>query len=117
MLSRSTKCIEELSFYQPPHATIIKWLTDAIKGMLFDITECPPVREGDSWPIRPLGRSSGYFAVVTSAISREWSLAVSSVRPRTWTVVGSEVMVRRYERFNTRVRVCEEAAFLVILII
>jgi hypothetical protein len=53
MLSTSTKCIQELSFSQPIHAVIIGWLMKAIKGMIFNVTERPPVREGSAWPMRP----------------------------------------------------------------
>ena len=53
MLSRRTKCIEELGFYQSLHATIIRWLVDAIKAKILDVIERPPIREGDVWPVRP----------------------------------------------------------------
>ena len=53
MLSRSTKYIEEFSFSQPIHAVIIRWLMDAVKGRIFNVTERPPVREGNAWPMRP----------------------------------------------------------------
>jgi hypothetical protein len=53
MLLRSTKCIEELGFYQPLHATIIRWLVDAIKARVLDVMELPPIREGNAWPMRP----------------------------------------------------------------
>jgi hypothetical protein len=53
MLSRSAKCIEELSFSQPIHAVIIRWLMEAIKARIFNVTEWPPVREGNAWPMRP----------------------------------------------------------------
>ena len=52
MLFRS-KCIEELRFYQPLHATIIRWLTDAIKARILDVIARPPIREGNAWLIRP----------------------------------------------------------------
>ena len=51
MLSRRTKCIDELGFYQPLHATIIRWLMDAIKARILDVIERPPIREGNAWPI------------------------------------------------------------------
>ncbi len=53
ILSRRTKCIEELGFYQPLHATIIRWLVDAIKAKDFNVIERPPIREGNAWPMRP----------------------------------------------------------------
>ena len=53
MLSKSTKCIEELSFSQPIHAIIIRWLMDAVKAKIFNVTEWPPVREGNAWLMRP----------------------------------------------------------------
>ena len=53
MLCRKTKCIEELGFYQPLHATIIKWLVDAINARTLNVIERPPIREGNAWPMRP----------------------------------------------------------------
>ena len=53
MLCRKTKCIEELEFYQPLHATIIKWLVDAINARVLNVIERPPIREGNAWPMRP----------------------------------------------------------------
>ena len=61
MLSGSTKCIEELSFYQPLHATITRWLEDAIKGKILNVTEGPPIREGNAWPMRPFEEDGGVF--------------------------------------------------------
>ena len=52
MILKKTKCIEELRFYQPLHATTIRWLVSAIKGKLLDVIERPPVREGNAWPMR-----------------------------------------------------------------
>jgi len=54
MLHREIKCIEELGFYQPLHATIIKWLVDAINGRILNVIEQPPIREGTAWPMRPI---------------------------------------------------------------
>ena len=54
ILSKGTKCIEELRFYQPLHAAIIRWLVDAIKAKNLDVMERPPIREGNAWPMRPL---------------------------------------------------------------
>jgi len=48
-----TKCIEKLWFYQPLHAMIIRWLIDAIKTKVLNVTKGPPVRQGDGWPMRP----------------------------------------------------------------
>ena len=53
MLLGKTKCIEELGFYQPLHATIIRWLVDAIHTRTLDVRERPPIREGNAWPMRP----------------------------------------------------------------
>ena len=53
MLRKEMKCIEELGFYQPLHATIIKWLVDAISARILNVIERPPVREGNAWPMRP----------------------------------------------------------------
>jgi hypothetical protein len=60
MLLRNTKCIEELGFYQLLHATIIKWLVDAIKARILDVIERPPIREGNTWPMRPF-EAEGVF--------------------------------------------------------
>jgi len=53
MLRKEMKCIEELGFYQPLHATIIKWLVDAINARILNVIERPPIREGNAWPMRP----------------------------------------------------------------
>ncbi len=53
ILSKGTKCIEELGFYQPLHARIIRWLVDAIGARVLDMIERPPIREGNAWPMRP----------------------------------------------------------------
>ena len=53
ILRKKMKCIEELGFYQPLHATIIKWLVDAINAKVLNVIERPPVREGNAWPMRP----------------------------------------------------------------
>jgi len=53
MLRKGTKCIEELGFYQPLHATITKWLVDAIGARTLNVIERPPSREGNAWPMRP----------------------------------------------------------------
>ena len=60
MILKKTKCIEELGFYQPLHATIIRWLVDAIKGRLLDVIEWPPIRKGNAWPMRPF-EAEGVF--------------------------------------------------------
>ena len=60
ILSKGTKCIEELGFYQPLHATIIRWLVDAIKAKNVDVIERPPIREGNGWPMRPLEAEQTY---------------------------------------------------------
>ena len=60
MLLKKTKCIEELGFYQPLHATIIGWLVDAIKARTLNVIERPPIRESDAWPIRPF-EAEGVF--------------------------------------------------------
>jgi hypothetical protein len=60
MLLGKTKCIEELGFCQPLHATIIRWLVDAIKARVLDVMERPPIREGNAWPMRPL-EADGVF--------------------------------------------------------
>ena len=54
ILSRRTKCIDELGFYQPLHGTIIRWLVDAIKARILDVKQRPLIREGNAWPMRPL---------------------------------------------------------------
>jgi hypothetical protein len=61
LLSNATKCIEELSFHQPLHATIAEWLSGAIKAKFFNVTERPPVREGNAWPMRPFGECEYIF--------------------------------------------------------
>jgi len=61
ILSKATKCIDELSFYHPLHATIIRWLTDTIKAKVLNTTEQPPVREGNAWPIRPFDKDKRIF--------------------------------------------------------
>ena len=48
ILLRKTKYIEELRFYQPLHATIIRWLVDAIKARILNVIERPPNREGNA---------------------------------------------------------------------
>jgi len=53
MLRKEMKCIEELGFYQPLHATIIMWLVDAINARILNVIERPPIREGNAWPMRP----------------------------------------------------------------
>ena len=53
MLSRRTKCIKELGFYQSLHTAILRWLVDAIKARILHVIERPPIREGDVWPMRP----------------------------------------------------------------
>ena len=60
MLLMKTKCIEELEFYQPLHATIIRWLVDAINARLLDVKEWPPIRKGNAWPMRPF-KAEGIF--------------------------------------------------------
>ena len=60
ILLRKTKCIEELKFFQPLHATIISWLVDAIKARILDVIERPPIREGNAWPMRPF-EAEGVF--------------------------------------------------------
>jgi len=61
MLLGDTKCIEELGFYQPLHATIIRWLVDAIKVRILDVIERPPTREGNAWPMRPFNEAERVF--------------------------------------------------------
>lgn len=53
LLSKNTKCIEELSFHQPIHERIIGWLIDAIMGKTLNVMERPPTRQGERWPMRP----------------------------------------------------------------
>ena len=60
MLLKKTKCIEELRFYQPLHAMIIRWLVDAINARILNVIERPPIREGDGWPMRPF-EAEGVF--------------------------------------------------------
>ena len=60
MIFKKTKCIEELGFYQPLHATIIRWLVDAIKGRPLGVIEWPPIRKGNAWPMRPF-EAEGVF--------------------------------------------------------
>ena len=60
ILLKKTKCIEELGFYQPVHATIIRWLVGAIKVKVLNVIERPPIREGDAWPMRPF-EAEGVF--------------------------------------------------------
>lgn len=61
MLSKSTKCIEELSFYQPLHTTIIGWLIDAIMAKSLNVVERPPTRRGKGWPMRPFEEDEQVF--------------------------------------------------------
>jgi len=51
----------------------------------------------------PFQRTRMYLAAAISAISRGWSLVVSSMRLEMWIVVGSEVMVRRSTHSNPMV--------------
>jgi len=53
MLSKNTKCIEELSFHQPLHKRIVGWLIDAIMGKIPNVMERPLTRQGERWPMRP----------------------------------------------------------------
>jgi len=53
MLRKEMKCVKELGFYQPLHATIIKWLVDAINAKALNVIERPPIREGNAWLMRP----------------------------------------------------------------
>jgi hypothetical protein len=96
MLSRSTKCIEELSFSQPIHAVIIRWFMEAVKAMIFNVTERRLFVKGMLGRCVPssLEGTSAYSAAAISVISRGWSSAVSCMRLSVWIVVGSEVMVR-----------------------
>ena len=61
LLAESTKCIEELSFYQPLHGTIIKWLMDAIRAKVPNVIERPPIRQGKGWPMRPFKKDEQVF--------------------------------------------------------
>jgi hypothetical protein len=61
LLSKATKCIEELSFYQPLHMEIISWLMDTIKAKVFEVTRSPIVRQGDAWPMRPFEKDKRVF--------------------------------------------------------
>ena len=61
MLSKTAKCIEDLSFYQPLHATIVSWLLDAIQGKNFNMAELPPIRQGNAWPVRPFEEGEDIF--------------------------------------------------------
>jgi hypothetical protein len=53
MLSKSTKCIEELSFYQPLHATIIQSTMDSMQAKILNDMGLPRTRQGNGWPMRP----------------------------------------------------------------
>ena len=48
MFLKKMKCIKELGFYQPLHATIIRWLVDAIKARTLNVIQQPPICEGDA---------------------------------------------------------------------
>ena len=61
LLSKSTRCIEELSFYQPLHASIIDWLMDAIMARNINVNKRPPTRQGKAWPIRPFEEGERVF--------------------------------------------------------
>ena len=61
MLSRSAKCIGELSFNQPLHAAITSWLLDAIQAKTLNVVERPPIRPGNAWPVRPFEEGEGVF--------------------------------------------------------
>ena len=61
LLAESTKCIEELSFYQPLHVTIIEWLMDAIRAKIPNVIEQPPIRQGKCWPVRPVKEDEQVF--------------------------------------------------------
>ena len=61
ILSKVTKCIERLAFFQPLHPTIIGWLTETIKAKVLNITERPPVRDGNAWPVRPFEKDERVF--------------------------------------------------------
>ena len=53
MLSGSTKCIEGLLYHQLLHATIIRWLKDAIEAKILNVMEWPLIREEKAWLVRP----------------------------------------------------------------
>jgi hypothetical protein len=95
MLHRETKCIEELGFSQPLHATIIKWLVGAINPRILNVIKPPPIREGNAWPMRPLdaGRVSRscYICHITGI-----EPGCLEYETRNVDVVGSEVRARRY---------------------
>jgi len=57
----STKCIETLSFCQPLHAIIIRWLTSAINARVHNVVELPPTRQGKPWPVRPFPEGEDVF--------------------------------------------------------
>ena len=61
LLSRSTKCIDELSFHQQLHSTIIDWLIDAIMAKGAHVMEWPPTRQGKGWPMRPFKENEQVF--------------------------------------------------------
>jgi hypothetical protein len=61
ILYKTTRCIEELSFYYPLHPTITSWLTGAMEAKLLKVTERPPARKGDPWPIRPFVEGNRLF--------------------------------------------------------
>jgi hypothetical protein len=99
MLTKSTKCIEELSFYQPLHATIVMM---AHRCHQDEDSQCNGAaagssREGLADASHQRGRA-GYSGVAIYVISREWSLDARSMRLEMWIARGSEVMVRRYTR-------------------
>jgi len=61
LLSRSTKCIEDLSFHQQLHSLIIDWLIDAIMAKNSNVEELPPARQEKGWPMRPFGEDEQVF--------------------------------------------------------
>jgi len=61
LLSRSTKCIEDLSFHQQLHSMIIDWLVDAIMAKVLNVIEWPPTRQGKGWPMRPFEEDEQAF--------------------------------------------------------
>jgi hypothetical protein len=61
LLSKSMKCIEELSFYHPLHARIIEWLMDAIMAKILSVKKRPPTRQGKGWPMRPFEEDDQVF--------------------------------------------------------
>jgi hypothetical protein len=61
LLSKSMKCIEELSFYHPLHSTLIDWLIDAIMAKILNVMEWPPTRQGKGWPMRPFEEDDQVF--------------------------------------------------------